>query len=155
MTWLVWLALAVLVAGFAAVTGIKPSGTRHVAHTRLMGVARIALLIIIMIVAIVPVRTNAGYGPNPGHPGTGTILTSLCSQSGSPPTSTAPAGTVPKRQGWASSPQGPTPRQGGSAGAAPVMPEKAAVAAPAPGRPTITGRDRGRQGRSSPPAKAS
>jgi len=131
--------------GFAEVWTREPAGDISKSGSTISG----------DIVAIVPVRTNAGYGPNPGHPGTGTILTSLCSQSGSPPTSTAPAGTVPKRQGWASSPQGPTPRQGGSAGAAPVMPEKAAVAAPAPGRPTITGRDRGRQGRSSPPAKAS
>jgi len=60
MTWLVWLALAVLVAGFAAVTGIKPSGTRHVAHTRLMGVARIALLIIIMIFAYLAFRARFG-----------------------------------------------------------------------------------------------
>ena len=30
------------------------------------------------IVHIVLVRTNAGYGPNPGHPGTGTIVATLC-----------------------------------------------------------------------------
>ena len=30
------------------------------------------------IVHIVLVRTNAGYGPNPGHPGTGTIVSTLC-----------------------------------------------------------------------------
>jgi hypothetical protein len=30
------------------------------------------------IVHIVLVRTNAGYGPNPGHPGTGTIVGQLC-----------------------------------------------------------------------------
>ena len=30
------------------------------------------------IVAIVLVHTNAGYGPNPGHPGTGTIVGTLC-----------------------------------------------------------------------------
>ena len=38
-TWLAWLGLAVLITAVAAVTGIKPKGTRHVAHTRLMGVA--------------------------------------------------------------------------------------------------------------------
>jgi hypothetical protein len=43
MTWLGWLAVAVLVAAVASVTGIKPKGTRHVAHTRLMGMARLAL----------------------------------------------------------------------------------------------------------------
>jgi hypothetical protein len=30
------------------------------------------------IVHIVMVRTNPGYGPNPGHPGTGTIVRQLC-----------------------------------------------------------------------------
>jgi len=60
MTWLVWLTLAVLVAGFAAVTGIKPTGTRHVAHTRLMGVARIALLILLIIFAYLAFRARFG-----------------------------------------------------------------------------------------------
>ena len=30
------------------------------------------------IVHIVLVRTNAGYAPNPGHPGTGTIVSTIC-----------------------------------------------------------------------------
>ena len=46
MSWLVWLGLAVLIGVVAAVTGIKPKGTRHVAHTSLMGVARVVLLFI-------------------------------------------------------------------------------------------------------------
>jgi heme/copper-type cytochrome/quinol oxidase subunit 4 len=49
MTWLAWLALAVLITAVAAVTGIKPAGTRHVARTRLMGVARVVLLFIIVV----------------------------------------------------------------------------------------------------------
>ena len=49
MTWLAWLALAVLITAVAAVTGIKPAGTRHVARTRLMGVARLVLLFIILV----------------------------------------------------------------------------------------------------------
>lgn len=49
MTWLAWLALAVLITAVAAVTGIKPAGTRHVARTRLMGVARLVLLVIIVV----------------------------------------------------------------------------------------------------------
>ena len=60
MTWFVWLTLAVLVAGFAAVTGIKPAGTRHVAHTRLMGMARLLLLVLIIILAYLAFR--AGFG---------------------------------------------------------------------------------------------
>ena len=51
MTWLGWLAIAVIIVGIAAVTGIKPKDTRHVAGTRMMGVARVALFIIVLIVA--------------------------------------------------------------------------------------------------------
>ena len=49
MTWLAWLALAVLITAVAAVTGIKPKGTRHIARTRMMGVARVVLLFIVAI----------------------------------------------------------------------------------------------------------
>ncbi len=51
MSWLAWLGIAVLITAIAAVTGIKPGGTRHVAGTRLMSVARVALIIIVIIVA--------------------------------------------------------------------------------------------------------
>jgi len=60
MTWLVWLALAVFVTAFAAITGIKPTGTRHVAHTRLMGMARLALLVLIIIFAYLAFRSRFG-----------------------------------------------------------------------------------------------
>ena len=49
MTWLTWLMLAVVIAAVAAVTGIKPKGTRHVAHTSLMGAARIVLVFIVLV----------------------------------------------------------------------------------------------------------
>ncbi len=49
MTWLSWLLLAAVVTAVAAVTGIKPKGTRHVARTSMMGVARVVLLFIIGI----------------------------------------------------------------------------------------------------------
>jgi UDP-N-acetylmuramyl pentapeptide phosphotransferase/UDP-N-acetylglucosamine-1-phosphate transferase len=48
MTWLTWLGIAVVVAVFAALTGIKPKGTRHVSHTKLMGGARIVLVVIVV-----------------------------------------------------------------------------------------------------------
>ncbi|MDP3719269.1 MAG: hypothetical protein Q8T13_16020 [Acidobacteriota bacterium] len=51
MTWLGWLGIAVIVVAIAAVTGLKPGGTRHVAGTKMMGVARVALFIIVLIVA--------------------------------------------------------------------------------------------------------
>ncbi len=59
MTTLGWLGLAVLIAVVAAVTGIKPKGTRHVARTRLMGAARLALLAVILIIVYVAFRSRA------------------------------------------------------------------------------------------------
>jgi hypothetical protein len=58
MNWVAWLALAVVIAGFAAVTGIKPKGTRHVAHTSMMGMARLALLAIVAILVFVAYRSR-------------------------------------------------------------------------------------------------
>jgi len=49
MNWLVWLGIAVVIAAVAAVTGIKPKGTRPVAHSRMMSMGRILLLIIAAI----------------------------------------------------------------------------------------------------------
>ena len=46
MSWIVWVGLAVVIVALAAVTGIKPKGSRPVAGTRLMGVGRVVLLII-------------------------------------------------------------------------------------------------------------
>jgi hypothetical protein len=60
MGWLAWLGLAVLITAVAAVTGIKPKGTRHVAHTRLMGGARLALLVFIIIFAYLAFRARSG-----------------------------------------------------------------------------------------------
>jgi len=50
MTWYGWLAIAVVITSLAAVTGIKPKGTQHLARTRMMGMARLALLIVVLIV---------------------------------------------------------------------------------------------------------
>jgi hypothetical protein len=58
MTWLAWLALAVLITAVAAVTGIKPSGTRHVARTSMMGVARVVLFFIIAVVVYIVYRAR-------------------------------------------------------------------------------------------------
>ena len=60
MTWLVWLGLAVLVAAIAAVTGIKPKGSRPVSRSRLMGVGRIFLLIIVVIFAWMAFNARSG-----------------------------------------------------------------------------------------------
>ncbi len=60
MTWLVWLGLAVIITAIAAVTGIKPKGTQHLARTRMMGMARLALLIMVIIFAYLAYRARAG-----------------------------------------------------------------------------------------------
>ena len=60
MSWLAWLALAVIVAAVAAVTGLQPKGTRPVARTHLMGVARLALLVLMLLFAYLAFRTRSG-----------------------------------------------------------------------------------------------
>ena len=49
MTSTLWLGLAVLVAAVAALTGLKARGTRPVAGTRLMGVGRLVLLLLVLL----------------------------------------------------------------------------------------------------------
>ena len=60
MTWLTWLVIALLVATFAALTGIKPKNTRPVARTQLMGVARFVLVVAALIVAYVVFKARSG-----------------------------------------------------------------------------------------------
>src|SRR5581483_10783115 len=50
MTWYTWLIAAAILTAFAAATGIKPRGTRHVAGTQLMGVARVVLIFAVVVV---------------------------------------------------------------------------------------------------------
>ena len=57
MSWLAWFAVALVITVFAAVTGIKAKGTRPVARTQLMGVARWVLLLMVAIVAYVAYRS--------------------------------------------------------------------------------------------------
>jgi hypothetical protein len=60
VNWLVWLGLAVVIVAVAAVTGIKPKGTRPVAHSRMMGMGRFFLLIIALILLYVAYRAHSG-----------------------------------------------------------------------------------------------
>jgi len=60
MSWLAWLALTVLLAAATAVTGIRPRGTRPVAHTRLLAVGRFALLVLAAIIAYLTWRASSG-----------------------------------------------------------------------------------------------
>lgn len=52
MTWLGWLILVVVITAIAAVTGMKPKGTQHLAHTRMMLIARLALLAFVVIAGV-------------------------------------------------------------------------------------------------------
>lgn len=56
MSWLAWLGLAVIITAFAAVTGMTAKDTRPVAHTRLMGMARLALGVIAIVFAYLAFR---------------------------------------------------------------------------------------------------
>jgi putative Mn2+ efflux pump MntP len=60
MNWLILLSLAVIIAAVAAVTGIKSKGTRPVAHTRMMGMARFVLVVLAIILAYLAFRARAG-----------------------------------------------------------------------------------------------
>ena len=60
MNWLVLLSIAVVIAAVAAVTGIKPKKTRPVAHTHMMGMARLFLLILAIILAYFAFRARSG-----------------------------------------------------------------------------------------------
>jgi len=60
MNWIVWLALAVIVAGVAAVTAAQPKGTRPVGHTSMMGVARLVLVAVAVILAYVAYVARSG-----------------------------------------------------------------------------------------------
>ena len=60
MNWMIWLSLAVVVTALAAVTGIKPRGTRPVAHSRLMGVGRVVLIILVVIFAALAYSARNG-----------------------------------------------------------------------------------------------
>lgn len=60
MSWLASLGLAVIIAAVAAVTAIQPKGTRPVAHTRMMGMARLALVAFAIILAYLSFRARSG-----------------------------------------------------------------------------------------------
>lgn len=60
MNWLVLLGIAVVIAAVAAVTGIKPKGTRSVARTRLMTMGRLALLVIVVLFIYMAFRARSG-----------------------------------------------------------------------------------------------
>lgn len=56
MSWMAFLAVALVIAVVAAITGIKPKGSKPVARTRLMAMARVALVVMALIVAAFAAR---------------------------------------------------------------------------------------------------
>jgi hypothetical protein len=58
VTWIGWLALAVIITAVAAVAGLNPKGARPVARTHMMGVARLVLLAIVIIFAYLAFRSR-------------------------------------------------------------------------------------------------
>ena len=54
MNWLEWIGIIVII------TGIKPKGTRHIAHTSLMWAARLALLVAIIIGGYLAFQARSG-----------------------------------------------------------------------------------------------
>jgi hypothetical protein len=60
MTWFVWLGLTVFVTAIVAVARIQPKGTRPIARTRMMGMARFALLALVIIFAYFAFQARAG-----------------------------------------------------------------------------------------------
>jgi hypothetical protein len=58
MTWLTALWIVAFIAAVAAITGIKPRGTRPVAKTGLMSVARVVLGLMALVVAYYAYRAR-------------------------------------------------------------------------------------------------
>ena len=61
MSWLFWLMLAVIIAAVASVSGLQPQGTRPVARTRLMGMARLVLVALALFFAYMAFRARVGH----------------------------------------------------------------------------------------------
>jgi hypothetical protein len=62
MSWIELLLAAVVLAAVAALTGIKPRGTRPVARTRLMKAARIVLLLVAVGLAALAIASAVAGG---------------------------------------------------------------------------------------------
>ncbi len=58
MTWLTALWIVAFIAAIAAITGIKPRGTRPVAKTGLMSAARVVLGLMALVIAYYAYRAR-------------------------------------------------------------------------------------------------
>jgi hypothetical protein len=71
------------------------------------------------VVGIVLVQTNPGYGPNPGHPGTGTIISTLCSSTGTTGATATNPSLNPRVHARPGAPNQPLPARSASPSASP------------------------------------
>lgn len=62
MSWLQLLMAAAVIVAVAALTGLKPRGTRPVARTRLMKAARVVLLVIAAGLVLLALVAGMGAG---------------------------------------------------------------------------------------------
>jgi hypothetical protein len=60
MSWAFWLTAAVVVSVLFALLGVRPKGARPVASSRMMGVARIVLVIVAVIILYLVWRARSG-----------------------------------------------------------------------------------------------
>jgi len=60
MTWAFWLTAAVVVSVLFALFGVRPKGARPVASSRMMGVARIVLVIVAVLILYLVWRARSG-----------------------------------------------------------------------------------------------
>lgn len=56
MSWIYVLGIVVVLVALAALTGIKPPGTRRVASTRMMTAARVVLVVIAILLVLALVQ---------------------------------------------------------------------------------------------------
>jgi len=60
MTWAFWLTVAVVVSVVFAVFGLRPRGARPATSSRLMGIARVVLLIVVVVLFYLFLKGRAG-----------------------------------------------------------------------------------------------
>jgi hypothetical protein len=59
VNWIFWLGLAVVLGAVAALTGLKPKGTKPISNTRLMGVARFIMIVMVLVFLYLAWRGHA------------------------------------------------------------------------------------------------
>jgi len=58
--WMFGVVLVLLIVAVVALSGAQPEGGRPVARTRLMGVARVVVLVVVLVLAYLAFRSSGG-----------------------------------------------------------------------------------------------